>query len=199
MLHAQRNEDQMSIHSPMDGTVVLNAIWKVGRMDEVQEGDEVRSGVPFMQVVDPSAMRVRMRVNQADVPSLHVGQAAQVRLDAYPEMVYPGRLEQLAPIGENGRFSSTMRTFVALFSVQGSDPKLMPDLSAAVDVQLEHLTNALLVPYDSVITENGQSYVWVKRGVGFEKRPVKTGPKNDFDVAIESGLKVGDVVQAGVS
>jgi HlyD family secretion protein len=199
MLHAKRNEEQMSVHSPMDGTVVLNAIWKEGRIDEVQEGDEVRPGVSFMQVVNPSAMQVRVLVDQADVLALRVGQAAQVRLDAYPELVFPGKLEQLAPIGENGRFSDKLRTFAAVFSIQGSEARLMPDLTAAVDVELEHLANALVVPHDSVIEEKGESYVWLKRSLSFEKHPVKIGPQNDFDVVVESGLQVGDVVETGRS
>ncbi len=53
MLHAQANADLMQIRSPLDGVVVLNTIWKQGTMGEVQEGDQVRPGVPFMQVVNP--------------------------------------------------------------------------------------------------------------------------------------------------
>ena len=136
MMHAQANADLMQIRSPLDGVVVLNTIWKQGTMGEVQEGDQVRPGVPFMQVVDPSAMQVRVLANQEDFPSLQVGQTAKVRLDAYPEMVFPAKLEQVAPIGEGGDFSSKLRSFVVIVSIEGNDPKLMPDLSAAVDVDV---------------------------------------------------------------
>jgi multidrug efflux pump subunit AcrA (membrane-fusion protein) len=136
MLHAQANADLMQIHSPLDGVVVLNTIWKQGTMGEVQEGDQVRAGVPFMQVVNPASMQVRVRANQQDFPSLQVGQTAKVRMDAYPELVFGGKLEQLAPIGEGGDFSNKLRSFVVVVSIEGNDPKLMPDLSAAVDVDL---------------------------------------------------------------
>ena len=136
MLHAQANADLMQIHSPLDGVVVLNTIWKQGTMGEVQEGDQVRPGVPFMQVVNPAAMQVRVLANQQDYPSLRVGQAAKVRMDAYPELVFPARLDQVAPIGEGGDFSSKLRSFVVIVSIEGNDPKLMPDLSAAVDVDI---------------------------------------------------------------
>jgi HlyD family secretion protein len=136
MLHAQANSDLMQIHSPIAGVVVLNTIWKEGKMGEVQEGDQVRPGVPFMQVVDPSRMEVRAPVNQQDFLSLQVGQTAKVRLDAYPQLVFPGRLEEMAPIGMAGDFSSRLRSFSVVFSISGSDIKLMPDLSAAVDVDL---------------------------------------------------------------
>jgi len=136
MLHAQANSERMQIHSPIDGVVVLNTIWKEGKMGEVQEGDQVRPGVPFMQVVDPSRMEVQVPVNQEDFLSLRVGQTAKVHLDAYPQMVFPGKLEEMAPIGRNGDFSSKLRTFAVVFSIEGSDTRLMPDLSAAVDVDV---------------------------------------------------------------
>lgn len=142
MMHAQANSDLMQIHSPLDGVVVLNTIWKQGTMGEVQEGDQVRAGVPFMQVVDPSAMQVRVLANQQDFPALKVGATAKVRLDAYPDMVFQGKLDQLAPIAESGDFSNKLRVFVVIFSIQGRDPKLMPDLSAAVDVNLGSATSS---------------------------------------------------------
>jgi len=37
MLHAQANSALMEIHSPIDGIVVFNIIWKQGNMGEVQE------------------------------------------------------------------------------------------------------------------------------------------------------------------
>jgi multidrug resistance efflux pump len=136
MLHAQANADLMQIRSPLDGVVVLNTIWKQGTMGEVQEGDQVRPGVPFMQVVNPATMQVRVMANQQDFPSLQVGQTAKVRLDAYPDLVFAAKLDQLAPIGEGGDFSDKLRSFVVIVSIAGNDPKLMPDLSAAVDVDV---------------------------------------------------------------
>ena len=136
MMHAQANADLMQIHSPIDGVVVLNTIWKQGTMGEVQEGDQVRPGVPFMQVVNPAFMQVRVLANQQDFPRLQVGQGAKVRLDAYPEMVFSAKLDQIAPIGTGGDFSNKLRTFVVIVSIAGNDPKLMPDLSAAVDVDV---------------------------------------------------------------
>ena len=134
MLHAQTNAALMEIHSPIDGIVVLNTIWKQGTMGEVQEGDQIRPGVPFMQVVDPSAMQVHVMVNQEDLMALRVGQPARIHLDAYPDLVFEGKLESIDPMGRPGDFSAKVRNFSSTFSIHGTDPRLMPDLSAAVDV-----------------------------------------------------------------
>ena len=145
MMHARANADLMQVHSPLDGVVVLNTIWKQGTMGEVQEGDQVRPGVTFMQVVNPSVMQVRVLANQQDFPSLHVRETVKVRLDAYPELVFNGKLEQMAPIAQGSDFSNKLRTFTVIFSLQGNDPKLMPDLSAAVDVDVSQRNAASAV------------------------------------------------------
>ena len=143
MLHAQTNASLMQIRSPIDGIVVFNTIWKQGNMGEVQEGDQIRPGVPFMQVVDPSLMQVHVLVNQEDLAKLALGQAAQIHLDAYPDLAFTGRIESIDPMGKPGDFSSRIRTFSATFSITGTDPRLMPDLSAAVDVQATRQPNTM--------------------------------------------------------
>jgi multidrug resistance efflux pump len=123
----------MQVHSPISGIVVLNTIWKQGNIGEVQEGDQVRPGVPFMQVVDPSEMEVQVPVNQQDVLALHDGEKARVHLDAYPDLVCPAQLEVIDPMGRTGDFSQKVRTFSAIWSIMCTDPRLLPGLSAAVD------------------------------------------------------------------
>jgi HlyD family secretion protein len=132
--HAESNADKMRVVSPIDGMVVLKSTWKNGTMGEVQEGEEVRSGLGIMDVIDSSAMRVRARVNQADVSTLRVGQAVRITLDSYPTRTFTGRLEQLSQIGAISTMSNRVRTFLAVFSIDGSDAHLMPDLAAAVDI-----------------------------------------------------------------
>ncbi|HYL65322.1 MAG TPA: HlyD family efflux transporter periplasmic adaptor subunit [Candidatus Methylomirabilis sp.] len=195
MHYAQSNAAKMIIHAPMPGVAVMNTIWLGGRMGVVQQGDEVRPGVPFMQVVDPSQMEVRAEVNQQDVLKIKKGQRAQIHLDAYPGLALSANLEELGPLGHNGQFSQMVRAFPARFAIQGNDPRLLPDLSAALDVELEAEKDVLLVPRQSVGGEPGHEFVMLKSGGSFEKREVKTGLKNDLEVVVLSGLADGDVIQ----
>jgi multidrug resistance efflux pump len=77
---------------------------------------------------------VRVPVNQEDLLALKIGEKAHVHLDAYGDLVLPGQLESIDPMGTPGDFSTRVRRFSATFSIDGHDPRLMPDLSAAVDV-----------------------------------------------------------------
>src|SRR3982750_3561449 len=103
-------------------------------MAEIQEGDEVRSGVPVVDVVNPAIMRVRARVNQADIETLRVGQTVHVGLDAYPDLSFPGRIDQISPIGVQSNLSPKVRNFIVLIDVNGSHPNPMPDLSPSLGV-----------------------------------------------------------------
>ncbi|HXJ94557.1 MAG TPA: HlyD family efflux transporter periplasmic adaptor subunit [Terriglobia bacterium] len=197
MLHAQDNEQRMAVHSPIEGIVVLNNIWKSGSMGEVEEGDQVWAWASFMRVVDPAAMEVSIRVNQEDVLALAPGQRATVHLDAYPDLTFPAHLQELAPMGQTSELSDKVRTFTALYRIEGNDPRLVPDLSAAVDVELNRVPHALVVPRDCVAVEGGRDFVWVKSGLGFDKREVQIGPESDLDTVVQSGLKAGEVVLRG--
>jgi multidrug resistance efflux pump len=195
MRYALTNAAKMVVHSPMAGVVVYNTIWLGGRMGTVQQGDQVRPGVPFLQVVDPSRMEVRVELNQVDLLKVHLGQTAQMHLDAYPGLALPTVLDELSPLGHTGKFSEMVRSFSASFLVQGTDPRLLPDLSAALDLDLGSETGVLVVPYQSIGTDSGHSYVWLKTSSGFEKRPVKIGRRNDLNAVVLSGLAEGDVIR----
>lgn len=194
MLHAEGNAEKMAIRSPIAGLVVINMVWKGGSMGEVLEGDEVRPGLPIMQVVNPESMEVRARVNQADVPFLQPGQRAQFRLDAFPDLVFGGRLERVAAMGAASGMNEFVRNFAAVFSIEGSDARLLPDLAVAVDAEMERIPNALVVPRDAVLAEGGRTFIRVQTNGGWEKRAAKVIGQSDTEAAIESGAQPGEVV-----
>lgn len=194
MLHAEENAEKMAIRSPLAGLVVINMVWKGGSMGEVQEGDEVRPGLPIMQVVNPDSMEVRARVNQADVPFLKVGQRAEFRLDAFPELVFAGKLERIAAMGAPSGMNDFVRNFAAVFSISGNDARLLPDLAAAVDAEMERIAEALVVPRDALLREEGGTFLRVQKNGGWEKRAVKVIAENDTEAAIESGAEAGERV-----
>ena len=195
MRFAQSNAAKMVVHSPMPGVVVYNTIWLGGRMGTVQEGDQVRPGVPFLQVVDPSQMQVRVELNQVDLQKVHLGQAAEMHLDAYPGLTLPAVLDELSPLGHPGRFTEYVRSFTARFLVEGSDPRLLPDLSAALDLDLGSQKNVLVISRQSLGFEAGHPYVWKSDGGSLVKREVKLGARNDLEAVVVAGLVNGDVIQ----
>ena len=136
MNYAKSNAAKMTIRSPLEGIAVRTSIWLNERMGTVQPGNQVNPGTSFMQVVDPSKMEVRVSVNQADVIKLQLGDHALIKPDAYPGMSLPAILAEISPLGQEGNFSDKIRVFSGRFTVLGTDSRLLPDLSVAVDLDL---------------------------------------------------------------
>jgi HlyD family secretion protein len=199
MKQAESNADKMAVLSPIGGMAVVRSIWKSGTMAEVQEGEEVRSGMPVVDVVNPALMRVRAKVNQADINELKVGQLVRVGLDAYPDLVFNGRVAQISPLGVRSTLSAKVRTFVTLIDVEGSHPNLMPDLTASLDVELSRVPRALVVPRDAIRHDGERAFVSVRRGSSYEDRPVVLGAVNAHETVISTGLDEGATVARNVS
>jgi HlyD family secretion protein len=174
-------------------------VWKTNTQAEVQEGEEVRAGVPVVDLVNPKAMRVRARVSQADINDLAVDQAVKIGLDAYPELSFDGRIAQISPVGVVSTLSPKSRVFVVLIDVNGSHPNLMPDLTASLDVTLSRLPGALVVPRDAVGTDGKTTFVRVKNGTSYKEQPVTVGATSALDVVLTSGVNEGAVVARNVA
>lgn len=136
--YAEKNATMMSVIAPFSGLVVLKQVYKGnGRQAPVAAGEEVRAGLPILDIIDASEMQVRTRVNQADIALIAPGHPARVRLDAYPQLIFDGRVESVAPLGVMSDMSAKVRNFTAIVSIHGSDPLLMPDLTASVEVGID--------------------------------------------------------------
>jgi multidrug resistance efflux pump len=133
--YAEENSTKMQVRAPFAGLVVVKTMYKQGSQGQVEilEGDSARPGMAIIDLVDTTAMQVRARVNQADTEVVKAGMAATIRLDGFPELSFKGRVEQVTPLATSG-MSQTVRMFVAIVSIEGSHPQLLPDLTASVEV-----------------------------------------------------------------
>lgn len=132
--YAEQNAELMEVRAPFAGLAVIKTTFRPTGMVEILQGDEVRPGIPIIDIVDPTAMQVRVKVNQADLPRLKEGQSATVRLDGFPELSFKGTVVSVGPLAVRGNFSPHVRAFTALVAIDGTHPQLMPDLTASVEI-----------------------------------------------------------------
>jgi HlyD family secretion protein len=194
MEHAAANATALTVRSPIDGLVMPRTTWKGSGPGDIQEGDQLWPGAPVVEVVNQASMQVRARVNQADMQHVRIGQPVTVTLDAYPDLALPGGIAQIAPIALPGSFSPRVRTFSAIVTIAGTSDRLLPDLTAAVDVEIDRVRSALVVPRHAVRFEGGRPHVRVRDGSGTAVRDVTLGPGDDVDVVVTRGLQGGDLV-----
>jgi HlyD family secretion protein len=130
------NLEKLVIKAPHNGMIALENTWRNGSMGPPQEGDMLNPGQPVMRIFDPGEMVVEGTVSEADVAFLPNASAVRVYLDAYPGVTFGARLESASPVATAG-LDSPIRTFSARFRITGRDPRLLPDLSASLEIVKE--------------------------------------------------------------
>lgn len=129
------NTEKLTVRAPIAGMAALENVWRNGSMGPFQEGDQAWPGQAMVKVFDPTDMLVVTLVNEPDGAVLgHGGTRAKIRLDAYPGAVFDAHFESASPVASGG-LDSPIKYFAARFRIDQRDPRLLPDLSAAVEIE----------------------------------------------------------------
>jgi len=129
-----RNMDRLTVKSPIRGMVALENMWRNNSMGHAQEGDQIWPGTPLLRIFGPGSMAVEVSVGEPDGAVLVPGATAVVHPDAFPNLALKAHFESASPVA-TAPLGTTMKTFSARFIIDQSDPRLLPDLSAAVDIE----------------------------------------------------------------
>ncbi|MFZ0590453.1 MAG: efflux RND transporter periplasmic adaptor subunit [Bryobacteraceae bacterium] len=132
---AQANLGKLELRAPLEGMVALQNVWRNNSLGHAQEGDQLWPGTPLLRLFNPNEMEVDVAIEEPDVAALVSGTTAVVHLDAFPELSFKAQFDSASPVAASA-LGSSIKSFSARFRLNQSDPHLLPDLSAAVDIQL---------------------------------------------------------------
>jgi HlyD family secretion protein len=185
------------IRAPMAGRIVELPI-KVG--ETAIPSTNALAGAKLMKIADTSALLAELKVDEADIGKVEVGQQVDVYPAAYPDNALRGAVEKiaLAPTIEN-----QARSYKVTVRLGNADRmKLRSGMSARADLYLGGGRQQLAVPVEAVVTESDEkrgerTAVWVVRNGRAQKVQVKTGLSDDRWQAIAGGLQAGDRVVTG--
>ncbi|WP_284125750.1 HlyD family secretion protein [Parerythrobacter aestuarii] len=93
---AELNLRRTEVRSPSAGTVT--------QADRLQVGQQVVQGLPVLTLVEDGSSYVEANFKETDLADMVVGQRAEIRLDAYPDVVLEGRVETIGA-GTGSEFS----------------------------------------------------------------------------------------------
>ncbi|MFV8324829.1 efflux RND transporter periplasmic adaptor subunit [Flavobacterium sp. ZS1P14] len=184
-----KNLSYTNIYSPIDG-VVLNR--------NVSAGQTIASSfnAPTLFVIakDLTKMQVSAAVDEADIGDIHSGQKVTFTVDAFPDDVFQGKVQEglLHP-----SVSANVVTYKTLINVDHTTMKLKPGMTASIYIYTEEDPNALMIPSralnfkpDSTLTSR---YIVVpaRRGQqnSSEKRNFKKEPLDKTTSVNEAGQK----------
>lgn len=187
------------IRSPIDGTVVALAI-KVG--ETAIPSTSALVGAQMMRVADTSALQAELKVDEADIAKVGVGQRADIYAAAYPDTPISGRVQQIAmaPTVEVQNQGRAYKVTVLLEPPAGI--ALRSGMSARADIFLGDGAQRLAVPVEAVSSEQDEDkktsrYVWRVEDGKVKKVAVEVGTSDDRWEEIVSGLAVGEQIVTG--
>lgn len=185
----------LDVRAPAAGIVYHGACengrWTTGALvsKKLVPGGKLTVNEVFLTIVDPSVLRIKAVVQEADLAKVKAGWKAEAVPTSAPQSKLVATLEDIGfvPLPTGG--------YEATLSVE-ADPaaRLMPGMTCKVTFKDASREGVLAVPKEAVFTENTQRHVLLKTKAGHEKRTVKTGDSDDTFIEITDGLKEGDVI-----
>ncbi|MCL4181793.1 MAG: hypothetical protein KJ072_29165, partial [Verrucomicrobia bacterium] len=107
---------------------------------------------------------------QVDVERMRIGMKATVRFDAFPGLVLPAKVYAIGTVAKSSRYRPDwIKEMAVVLKLEKMDPRVIPDLSVSVDVVVDQVENATLVPREAVQyggagSQPGEAFVWVRNG-----------------------------------
>ncbi len=163
---------------------------------DVEEGDRVNDGQVVAHLTNYSDLQVKVQVDELDIPKVKVGQTAAIKINAFPEATYTGKVTSIA---KEGTVSNGVSTFdVTVHIDKPTNVKI--GMTAEVSILVEKKDNALYVPIEAVHTMNDEKFVLVVQQSAdgsstAVRQTVKTGISNEDNIEITDGLSEGQIVQ----
>lgn len=209
-----------TIYAPMGGVISLL---------NVEEGERVvgtiqMAGTELMRIANLNAMEVRVEVSENDVPSVKIGDIAEVEVDAYLNRKFIGRVTQIANssttagVADNVLNSDQVTNFEVRISIdpesyadlvaQGNIYPFRPGMSAGVDILTKSSDGVISVPIESVTTRQKKTeedlgtdeleeVVFVVQGDTVRQVAVTTGLQDASFIELKTGVTPGEQVVAG--
>jgi RND family efflux transporter MFP subunit len=151
---------------------------------KVTRGQYVNAGEVLYTVADLGTVWVKADIYEADVSSVHVGQAVDITSESLPGARLRGRVSFLEPM-----VNAQTRTMVARIQVANPHMSLRPGMFTQVRFTTPAAEKALAVPRSAVVDTGTHKIVFVAKGSGmFEAREVRLGPASDDYYPVLAGL-----------
>lgn len=156
-------------------------------------GDQVSIGTTAFRLDDLSSLLVDVELSEVDINSVAVGQEVTLSFDAILEKKYEG---QVIKVSQAGTVVGGVVNFTVTVELTDADELVKPGMTAAVNIVVQEITDAVLVPNRAVRLVDGERVVFVPVAEGKpEKVEILLGPSSDtMSVVIGGDLKEGDQI-----
>ena len=154
-------------------------------------GQWLERGGKVVDIVDLSAVLVRVPVHERDIPLVQVGDAAVITLDALPNRTFTGRVKHITPQAD-----LASRTFPVRIEVPNTpDTAIKAGMFARGTLRTGAAQPSIFVPKDAVVRRGSAQVVFVVEDAKARLVPIKTGRTPEGLIEVVAGeLRPGDIV-----
>ncbi len=195
--------------APMDGIVTALPV-EEGEVAVI--GTMNNAGTKLLTIADMSVVEAVMQVDETDIPSVKIGQRANVTIDAYPNKTFSGLVTEVgsSPIVRNGGLGGSTTeavNFEVKIQVENPPPDVRPGFSASADIITGTRAKVVAIPIQALIIRekpgSGGGKPQDEEGVFIHQNGtakfvrVKTGLSGESSIEIVSGLRPGQQIITG--
>jgi RND family efflux transporter MFP subunit len=207
--------ENANVRAPFDGVVIKKRA-EVGETVSPfgVAGQATREGGAIATIADLGELEVQTEVSENSVAKLNADMPAEVKLQAYQDRPYRGRLRQIFPSADRAKSIVEVRV-----TILGADAHVKPEMTASVTFQEPsdrdrdasasrpgggeiptgspagaNQLSIVLVPKRALTESAGRPQVWVVSSGTATRRPVTLGAERIDQVEVRSGILPGDAV-----
>lgn len=180
------------IRAPFSGIVMQKYATEGAFVTPTTSASSTASATSTSIVALARGIEILAKVPEVDVGQLKLGQPVEIMADAYPDQVFQGRVQRVAPEAVVEQNVTSFEVRVAILTGQ-------KELRSGMNVDLtflgKQLNNALAVPTVAIVTQDGKTGVMVPDEENEpEFKPVVIGPSIEDQTQILEGVNSGDRV-----
>ncbi len=181
---------QFTVNAPKAGMIIYARNWDGSK---IGPGSQVNSWEPTVaELPDLSDMISKTYVNEVDISRIQKGQEVRIKVDAFPDKSYTGKVIQVANIGEQLR-DYDAKVFEVIIQLNESDSILRPAMTTSNEITTYVYPDVLSIPIEALQSDS-ISFVYKKVSGKIVKQEVIAGESNDNEIIIEHGLSENDEI-----
>ena len=170
---------QLDLRAPVSGTIVEQ---NVAGFEGVKSLDNTPN---LFTIADLSQVWVVCDVFENDLGEVHIGDAAEVRLNAFPDKTFRGTVSDISRVLDPATRAAKVRIVLS-----NSGGVLRPGMFATATFRSRKLHSVLVVPTTAVMRLHDRDWLFRKEGTGFRRVEVQTaGASSDGFQEIREGVK----------
>jgi HlyD family secretion protein len=191
---AEHALSQMTLRAPSAGSITLLQHWAGSNMATYRTGDRAWPGAAIAELPDANTLRVSARVDETERGRLAPNQSATVQFNSIPDRQFTGHIEQVGEIASvdfSGGWPFT-RNFTLYIGLDQMDTRFKPGITGDVQVLVEKVPNAIIIPISAMFEKSGQNVVYIWRSGEFQEAPIQVGRKSGDKILVAKGVSPGD-------